>query len=204
METSTHCNQFPVPLGEITGVLLMGGHSSRMGSPKEKLPVGSETFLTHILGQFPAFYATALSVAAGSEVTAPLPVWPDRYPDCGPIGAICTALERAETPYVFFCPCDTPCVTEGLFLTLCAALRPGDDAVVPSAGGHVHPLTGLYRTSLLPAARSLIDQGCHRPRRLLDMVATRYLELDEELSCHLRNINTPEEYAAWQGEVSAP
>ena len=75
------------------------------------------------------------------------------------------------------------------------------DLAMPRDGQFHHPLAAVYRTRLLPKIRDLIAAGRLRPYFLLEQVRAREIDLadlrsvDPELSS-LRNINTPEEYAA--------
>ena len=75
------------------------------------------------------------------------------------------------------------------------------DVCLPEIDGFRHPLAAAYRTSVLPVARELIEVGRLRLAGLADRVVTRVLNeadlrpADPELQS-LRNVNTPEEYAA--------
>jgi molybdopterin-guanine dinucleotide biosynthesis protein A len=82
-------------------------------------------------------------------------------------------------------------------------------AAVPRAGGFLHPLAAVYRASVLPAVSDLLAADRLRPVFLFDAVPTRVVGPDElaDVDPHLhslRNLNTPEEYAAALAELEAP
>lgn len=79
----------------------------------------------------------------------------------------------------------------------------GENAVaVPRVGGYFHPLAAAYRTTVLPKVLELLQADRLRPVSLFDAVPTRVIEPAElpDLDS-LRNVNTPEEYAAVLAEV---
>ena len=80
-----------------TGFVLVGGKSSRMGRDKALLPWNGRTFAEHAAG--------IVAEACGSAALVGDPslygsfgyrVFADRFPGCGPIGGVLTALTVAN------------------------------------------------------------------------------------------------------------
>jgi molybdopterin-guanine dinucleotide biosynthesis protein A len=78
----------------------------------------------------------------------------------------------------------------------------GDDEVaVMDVEGFTHPLSAVYRRSVLPQVEALLAADRLRPAFLFDAVRTRRIRQDEmtgvdpELQT-LRNLNTREDYEA--------
>jgi molybdopterin-guanine dinucleotide biosynthesis protein A len=72
---------------------------------------------------------------------------------------------------------------------------------VPRVDGRRHPLAAAYRVTVREEAVKLLATRRAGPVHLYDTVPTRYLGpeafADVDATCEsLRNINTPEEYAA--------
>lgn len=72
---------------------------------------------------------------------------------------------------------------------------------VPDIGGYRHPLAAVYRVDVLAEVRRLLVTGNAGPKRLFEVVPTRFLGADvfadiDSVGDSLRNVNTPEEYAA--------
>jgi molybdopterin-guanine dinucleotide biosynthesis protein A len=186
------------------GVVLCGGQSSRMGKPKAWLPWGSGSLLAHVVQQLAAVVAPIVVVSARDQALPELPletlVTHDAWPGCGPLAGLEAGLSRvadvAEAAFVSSCDC--PLLLPSVVETICARL--GDnEVVVPEAAGFLHPLAGVYRTSLLPAIRQrlatqqlrLIDL-C-RVSRLVTFSEEELRAMDPELNS-LLNVNEPASY----------
>jgi len=118
----------------------------------------------------------------------------------GPLQGIVTGLSalsgRVDAAYVS--SCDVPLLRPSFVLKLVSLLE-DQDIVVPQEGEHYHPLSGVYRLSVLPAARSLIADGRLRPYHLFEQCRFRPVDTEElrTADLHLRslhNINGPEDY----------
>ena len=118
------------------------------------------------------------------------------------LAALAPLVERA-----FVSSTDAPFVHPALVRRL-ADLQAGGYAVaVPRAGGHHHPLAAVYACAAGAEAAALLAAGRLRPFFLFERVPTliadpdllladaRLAAADPELRS-LRNLNTPEEYAA--------
>jgi molybdopterin-guanine dinucleotide biosynthesis protein A len=77
----------------------------------------------------------------------------------------------------------------------------GFDIAVPVDGEYHHPLAAVYRSSVLPHVKRLLDAERMRPRFLFDEVNTREVpvgelrDVDPQLST-LANLNYEEDYCA--------
>ena len=186
------------------GIILCGGRSSRMGSAKWALKFGDETLLARIIRLLGEVCAPLVVVAAADQELPGLAdnviVARDRRPNRGPLEGLLaglSALPRSvDAAYVTSCdaPFLAPAFVERLFDLL------GDHAIsVPTVDGFSHPLSAVYRTSLVDVVETLLAQDRRRPRDLFDVVATRkvvaneLMDVDPTLAT-LRNLNTPEEY----------
>lgn len=195
-------------------ILLLGGRSSRMGTAKADLDWQGSPLAAHIAGVLRAAVAgPVIAVAAPDQDVPPLPdgveLVRDRVADEGPLRGIEAGLlalgDRAEA--VFVASVDTPLLHPVFVAALLNAFDPADDLLVPAAQGFRHPLTAVWRASLLPVVRAALDEGVAGPGYLLDRVRTRLLDeaallalpgvaaADPRLDS-LRNANTPEEFAA--------
>ena len=194
-------------------ILLVGGRSTRMGRPKAGLDWHGEALAARV--------ARVLARAVGDgqvvAVRAPgqdLPDLPDHVevvtdsaegdgPLRGLAGGLAALDGRADV--AFASSVDAPFLHARFITAVLAAVGAGDDAAVPVAHGHRHPLAAAYRVALLPLIDDLLAKGERRPGALLDQVRTRFLdetsllatpglgEVDPGLDA-LRNINTLEEY----------
>lgn len=190
------------------GVILCGGRSSRMGQPKAWLPLGPEVMLQRVVRVIRESVDAVVVVAAPGQDLPSLPadvlVVRDPIEGKGPLAGLVaglTALQgRVEVTYLS--ACDVPLLKSAFVGRVLAGLAGGAHrAAVPLVEGCPHPLAAAYHLTVLPTAAAFLAAGRLRLTDLLAALPTRYLaaaelaEADPALES-LRNVNTPEEYAA--------
>lgn len=128
----------PIPLDDITGMVLAGGRGSRMGGVDKGLQNhrGMPLALHALLRLQPQ--VGHLMVNANRNLGAyeafGAPVWPDATSDFpGPLAGLLCGLERCETPYLVSVPCDTPDFPQDLVERLAAALVAEDAEIALAA-----------------------------------------------------------------------
>ena len=189
----------------LSGIILCGGQSKRMGRPKAWLPFGDELMLPRVVRLLSEVASPIVVVAAPDQDLPPLPpditVVRDEERGRGPLQGLAAGLEtligRADAAYVS--SCDVPFLRPQFVRRMIELL--GEASIcVPKVGEHHHPLAAVYRVSVLPAVRQLLARDRLRPFFLFEAEPTRVV-LAEELADDpqlqsLRNLNTPEEYDA--------
>jgi molybdenum cofactor guanylyltransferase len=168
---------------ELTGVLLVGGASTRFGSPKALARFGSETLAERGWRTLGEACEHRLAVGKASDaLELPFPVLDDGSDIHAPMVGLVAGLEAAPTDLCVVLPVDCPLVTRELLLELADACR---DVARPRRG----PLPGAYRRTALPALK---DGGLaiHRAIAGLDVAV---IDIDPHL---IVNVNTPDELAA--------
>jgi molybdenum cofactor guanylyltransferase len=183
----------------VTGVILIGGKSRRMGRDKAFLQISGKTFFERVLEVFRESFDRLLLVGDRAERFAgyDLPILPDIYPGSA-LGGLYTALHHAETEYIFVSSCDLPFPNREILRYLCS-LRDGSDAVVPNTAHGFEPLFALYAKSCLGPMKAFLESGNFCAYGYYANVRVRYVQ-GEELA-HLDrdgrsfvNVNTPEEF----------
>lgn len=198
---------------KITGVVLAGGRSSRMGENKALLAIGREKVLETIIGAMSAAVQNVL--IAANDLDAYLEfgceIVPDRYPGMGPLSGIHAALHAADTPWIIVAACDMPFVTPELFRLLqtkvledAATLPAGQgewQAVIPMEKGRVQPLLAAYHISSLPALEESLNTGRLRMIDWLERIQVRYIAEEEvaqatgmDAGLAFFNMNSPADY----------
>jgi molybdopterin-guanine dinucleotide biosynthesis protein A len=158
---------------ELTGILLVGGASTRFGSPKARARLGGETLaerawrlLDETCGE---------RIAVGELDRLPFPSLADE--GTGPVAAIAAGLRAASHDVAVVVPVDMPLLTPGSLRLLAEACR---DAAVAQQG----PLPCAVARRTLVA----FETGERRLRTVLDALDTARVELEPAL---LANVNTP-------------
>lgn len=188
----------------MTGIVLAGGGSTRMGTSKAALPIAGEPLLAWVVRQLKAALAEALVIGPAdlSELVPGTRVLPDARPGMGPLGGLETALRAARTDYIFAVACDMPFVQPALVRAMSElALRePAVDAVVLRTARGTEQLHAVYARSCLPALERQLAAGDLALRRLLDRLRVREFTVGEATrydpaGLSAFNANTPEEWA---------
>ena len=204
------------------GIVLCGGRSSRMGKPKAWLPFGDELMLPRVVRLVRAAVDSVVVVAAPGQDVPPLPagvrVVRDEAEGKGPLGGLAAGLAALEGPAdaAYLSSCDVPLLkpefVRAMFDILtkpkCGGPR-AIDASAPRTGGRLHPLAAAYRVGVLPRVREMLAADRLRMTDLLDAITTVVIDaenlagIDPDLRS-LRNVNTPDEYAAALRELNLP
>jgi molybdopterin-guanine dinucleotide biosynthesis protein A len=184
------------PYADVTGVIMAGGRSSRMGQDKARLEVEGTTFFARVAAVFRELFPQVLIAGERPDLAGPdLPYLPDRYPGSA-LGGLYTGLAAAETPFIFVAPCDMPFPSADL-IRLILDQRAGYDVVVPRTPAGLEPLFAIYSKNCLTPMRDMLERGHYRIYDFFPQMRVRELA-DSELPAGweraLRNVNTPEEY----------
>jgi FdhD protein len=190
----------------ITGAVLAGGRSERMGADKVLLLVDGEPLLLRVVdvvGRVCDERMVVLSeadVLEGVELPEDVRVLTDEVPFLGPLGGLTTALAAAEHEWILAVAADLAWRVHvgggGMW-----EARDGAQAVVPVSEAGTEPLLALYHRSCLAVAREVLGTGRRRfvamfPRlRVAEVPLESLRRVDPDLSS-LINVNTPEELAA--------
>jgi len=188
------------------GIVLCGGRSSRMGRPKAWLPVAGEMMLPRVVRLLSEVVSPIVVVAAADQDLPPLAadviLTRDREPDLGPLQGLAAGLAAlpAGVEAAFISGCDVPLLRPAFVRRMIDLL---DKAVgcVPEVDGRMHPLAAVYRREALPAAEQLLRAGASRLGDLVRSVPARLVTAEELRDVDpglnsLRNLNTPDDYAA--------
>ena len=181
---------------DVTGVILAGGRSTRMGTDKALLRLGGVT-LFEIMRQTLAELFPRLIIAGDRPDLADtdLPCYPDRYPGSA-LGGIHTALLHATTPYAFIATCDMPFPDPQLIRAI-VSYRKNVDAVIPCTPEGLQRCFACYSRTCLPHIESMLKDNDLQVSKLFDRITVHYLDVADivpDWKHAMLNINTMEEY----------
>jgi len=170
----------------LTGVLLVGGASSRFGSPKALATVRGETLADRCWRVLGEACDERVAVGKSGELSLPFPVVDDGSAVRAPIAGIVAGLRAAVHAVAVFLPVDCPLVDARTLRTLAAACR---DAAVPRHG----PLPGAWAKTALPVLERRLAAGRLSLLGAYAELDVAYPPLDENL---LADADTPGDLAA--------
>ncbi|MBM3992125.1 MAG: molybdenum cofactor guanylyltransferase [Planctomycetes bacterium] len=192
---------------DVTGLLLCGGESRRMGRDKALLPWGERTMID---GPLDALRELASRVLLSTGRTARYPQLGlecvlDAFPDAGPLAGLCAGLEACRTPWLAVLSCDLPLArAECLRRLLERAEESGWDAALLELPRGSQPLYGVYRASCRSAVRSALERGERRMvsfHGALAVGSVAAARLGPEAERSALNLNTPEDLRTLEQEA---
>ena len=184
----------------VTGVILAGGSSSRMGSNKALLPYRGGRFIEAIHRQLLELFPEVLLVTNNPEQYEFLPCRKvaDRYPDMGAFAGLHAGLYHAVTPHIFAVACDMPYLNSALIRRL-SILCNETDVVIPEGEKGMEPLHAVYGKGCLPFMEQALEADRRRIVSFFPHVRVRRFSQEQVATIDpdfnsFRNVNTPSDY----------
>jgi molybdopterin-guanine dinucleotide biosynthesis protein A len=184
----------------LTGIILVGGASQRMGRNKAFLELNGRALINLVIDRMAQICAEVLVVAGDARPYGSLgvPVVVDRFHGVGVLGGLHAGIEAATHELTIAVGCDMPFLNPDL-LRAFAIWATGFDVVVLRQGENVEPLHAAYRRTCIPPMESVIRADQRRVISFFPRVRVRYVTtedvtpFDPDLRS-FRNVNTPEEW----------
>lgn len=201
---------------EAVAVVLAGGRSSRMGSPKAALEWHGSTLLRHVTGVAGrAVDGPVVVVRAPGQELPELAlrtvVREDPEEGRGPMQGLAVGLAAAAeyAGTAFVCSTDLPFLHVAFVQSVLRRFHPAEatEVVLPFVRGYRQPMAAGYRTDLVPRITKLLDAGQFRPAHLFEECVVRRLDdaelladpqlagVDPDLDS-VTNVNEPADYRA--------
>jgi molybdenum cofactor cytidylyltransferase len=192
----------------IAPLILAAGDSTRMGYPKALLPLGSDTFLTHILGMLKNVGMPKPIIVLGraaSIVRQQIQDWPSDIlvnpdPDRGQLSSIQIALSHIPPDCIagMIWPVDQPAVSENLVRRLVDLfITSGSRIACPIYGNkRGHPAI-FHRDLFQEFMDAPLEEG---PKKIILRYQNAMVLLPTEESAAVQDIDTPADYETLTGE----
>lgn len=185
----------------ITGALLAGGRSRRMGRDKALLVHAGLPLWERCRQALQTVCSPVLIAGDRPDLAGPeLPCFPDAFPGSS-LAGLHTALAHSTTDWALVMPCDLPYPSPQLLETLRDACDDTVRAVVPRTPQGREPLIAAWHRDCLPAITWRLSSNRPKLLELLDEIEVRYLDssdLPPGWRRALRNLNTPDDLARLQ------
>jgi molybdopterin-guanine dinucleotide biosynthesis protein A len=184
----------------VTGIILSGGKSSRMGKNKSLLTLGDKKVIEHIHDEMKSCTDDIVVVANEPSAYTFLAkeIISDRIPGKGPLAGLEAAFYHKKADAYIVSACDTPLIKREVYKHLVSSLH-NYEAAVPVFNDQTHPLSGVYRRSVLQAVRQQLDKDELRVKSFFKNIHVNYVDnfgkiSNKVLQQHFFNMNTPSDY----------
>ncbi|KAA8997427.1 molybdenum cofactor guanylyltransferase MobA [Affinibrenneria salicis] len=184
----------------LTGVILAGGQSSRMGGQDKGLQLlAGEPLYKHVLTRFlPQVDEVIISANRNiaSYRRSGLRTIRDQYEGfAGPLAGIHAGLQAAKSEWVVCVPCDVPALPLDLVTRLWAG-KSDAPAAYATDGVRSHPTLLLLHTRVSGMLEDYLRQGDRKLMLFLERINARPVSFADQADA-FRNFNTPEDLKQW-------
>lgn len=194
-------------MNKVSGIILAGGHSLRMGLDKTLLKIDQETLIERTVRELKEV-ADDVVIASNDKhkyCFSGLVEVPDIFPEMGPLGGIHAGLRAVKHDHAIVISSDMPFFTAAL-LQFLLSYRMGYDVVVPEVNGKWEPLCAIYsRHCIQPiedCLRAHIRQvfQLYQRVRVCKISGSKLIKLGDVQQLFF-NLNTPEDLVVAQQKV---
>jgi molybdopterin-guanine dinucleotide biosynthesis protein A len=184
----------PVETG-ITGIILAGGESRRMGNLKPLVIYRGKPLIHWIFEALSPICTDIIIIAnSGNFSGLDASVFPDNYQHTGPAAGIEAGLAHCKTNLAIISSCDTPNLSTGFFKYLLEN-HDGFDISIAAHDSLNEPLIGIYSRSVHPVFVESIESGDPHPPRIIRKCKWQEIPVDPHHDFYrpdlFLNLNTP-------------
>ena len=185
---------------KVTGFILAGGQSKRMGREKPLLLVGGVPLIERVLKAVAPCVGQTFVVTNRPELYEFLgrPMIEDTWQGRGPLGGMHAALKHLRAPSALVVAADYPFLAPEAVERI-AREKPGAGVVLPRIAGMLHPLCAVYGAASLGVLEESLTAGELMVRSFVERLHDRKV-LDEAdfggpavAERIFMNLNTPED-----------
>jgi molybdopterin-guanine dinucleotide biosynthesis protein A len=184
---------------KITGIILSGGKSIRMGENKAFIEIEGVPIIHTIYTLFKDLFQEVIIVANQKELFSNFnsKIFSDLLPNKGVLGGLYTGLFYSTFNYSFCVACDMPFIKISLVQYLIQRIK-DEDVIVPRTKDGLQPLHAIYSKNCLDPIKKIFKQGKYKIIDFYNMVNVKIVEENDFFSLDpfmesFINVNTPEE-----------
>ncbi len=183
----------------LTGIILAGGKSIRMGRNKAFIEIAGTPIIQRIQTLFERLFDEIIIVTDQKEAFSNFraKIYPDLIPNQGALGGLYTGLFFSSFAFSFCVACDMPFLKESVIKYLMKNIE-HSDVVVPKTIDGLQPLHAIYSKNCLGPITNIIALNKYRIVDFYPMVKIKMIDEQEFLSLDpmresFINVNTVEE-----------
>jgi len=176
-------------ISKLTGIILAGGKSTRMGKDKGMALLNGKPLVTYAIETLKSVCDHIIISANSSDYKQfGYPVQADLYPDCGPIGGIFSGLKCSKTDMNLVLSCDIPLVSKDL-LTYVIDHSDKDKVCVPVHDKeYIEPLCAYYPKTSISLLEELIKQQKYKLNGFLNIASAKRILIHPGLPFYHPNL----------------
>jgi len=173
----------------VTGIILAGGKSSRMGTDKGLKELCGKPLISYAIHALSGICSEIL-ISSSSDAYRPYGyrIVADEFPEIGPMGGIYSVLRQSKTMQNLVVSCDLPFVTKELLSYILENSEEYQVAVPWMGNKFYEPLCGFYRLTVLEKMTDFIMNRNYKLPDMFDEISINKLIINKEMTFYQENI----------------
>ncbi len=175
----------------ITGIVIAGGKSSRMGYNKILLNYNGKRLIDNAIHVLESLSDNVI-ISANDEIEGiNYPLIKDEFPEIGPISGLYSGLKASQTEINLVIPVDVPNLNSNFYGKLLHDLENYETIVPRLPDGKLEPLIACYTRSIVPKVYNSIINKDYKLVNLIKQLRVKYFDItDADI---FKNLNSPED-----------
>jgi len=175
----------------ITGIILAGGKSSRMGTEKGLLELNGSTFIAKIINAIEPLVNDILIISKNKKYDIlGCKRINDLIENSGPVAGVYTGLYHSKTQLNLVLSCDIPLITPNIIKMLILGYENEFEVIQLQSQNKTMPLIAIYNKQCMHKCLDFLQQNERRLRSVVNQFKTKTILIDSKFDKFVKNINT--------------
>jgi molybdopterin-guanine dinucleotide biosynthesis protein A len=180
-----------IAIKDITGLIIAGGKSTRMGSDKGLLIFNNRSFMSHIIAAVKPLVTDIIIVSNNSAYDQfGYKRVEDLIENAGPLAGLYSGLYHSKTKYNLVLSCDVPLINSLVLSQLIDEFEEEIDVIQIQSQNQTMPLIAIYKKDCFNKFKKLLLEGEKRLQIAVEQLNTKTIVIDSEMDRYVKNINT--------------
>ncbi|WP_158849357.1 molybdenum cofactor guanylyltransferase [Algibacter sp. L1A34] len=178
----------------ISGIILAGGKSSRMGTDKGFLMLNDKSFIQHSIDALKPLVSKIIIVSNNTDYDVfGLKRIDDIIENTGPLAGIYSGLKASKTEYNLVLSCDIPLINANILNRLILGIDKTSEVIQIESKGQKMPLIALYNKSCETTFINLLNKGERKLQFAINQCKVKSVSIEDNENQFTTNVNTKDE-----------
>lgn len=179
---------------DITGIILAGGKSARMGTDKGFLKLNGISFIQYSMAAMKPLVSQIIIVSNNANYDQfNVKRVEDLIKDSGPLAGLYSGLKSSDTEYNLVLSSDIPLIRTEILKKLINNFEDNVDVIQIMSKNRSMPLIALYRKRCENLFHNVLQNNERRLQVAISKCKVKNVVLNPSLDLFVTNINTPED-----------
>jgi molybdopterin-guanine dinucleotide biosynthesis protein A len=179
---------------DITGIVLAGGKSSRMGSDKGLIKIDNKTFVENVIAAMEPLVNEIIIVSNNPEYDQfGFYRVEDDIKDSGPLAGLYSGLKYSNSEFNLVLSCDIPIIKTEILEKLIEVDYKNYEVTQIESHNKTMPLIAIYQKQCMHKCLELLQQDERRLRVAVNQLKTKTIVIDSEYDPFVKNVNNKED-----------